>query len=196
MPRKFQSGAFLFWSRHPGSYRKNDRMHAVVLPWMVLELCSVLALTQLGIRQSDWRRAGIMPTNLHIVVEYVTHAHCIVLVYFVGNKITTRSSFCGKRPHAWRLHGVNNPYFSSLARTPQGSVHTACPSPRASSMTSASPSMRPETATVSSPWVPNTNVQSLLCMTWWASWCWTKMTDIWQTMYWNHWLLKVQISIG
>ena len=41
-------------------------------PWLVLELSTVLALTQLGIRQSDWRRAGIRSTNLHIVVEYPT----------------------------------------------------------------------------------------------------------------------------
>ena len=41
----------------------------VVWPWLVLELSTVLALTQLGIRQSDWWRAGIRSTNLHIVVE-------------------------------------------------------------------------------------------------------------------------------
>ena len=34
-------------------------------------LCTVLALTQLGIRQTDWWRAGIRSTNLHIVVEFV-----------------------------------------------------------------------------------------------------------------------------
>ena len=33
--------------------------------------CSVLALTQLGIRQSDWWRAGIRSTNLLIVVEFL-----------------------------------------------------------------------------------------------------------------------------
>ena len=34
----------------------------------------VLALTQLGIWQSDWWRAGITSTNLHIVVEFwITH---------------------------------------------------------------------------------------------------------------------------
>ena len=27
---RFQSDAFLFWSRDPGSYRKNDRKHAVI----------------------------------------------------------------------------------------------------------------------------------------------------------------------
>ena len=69
-PRKFRSDAFLFWSRGPDSYRKNDRKRAVVWPWLVLQLSTVLALTQLGIRQSDWRRAGIRSTNLHIVVEY------------------------------------------------------------------------------------------------------------------------------
>ena len=37
--------------------------------WLVLELCTVLALSQLGIRQSDWWKAGIRSTNLHIVVE-------------------------------------------------------------------------------------------------------------------------------
>ena len=42
---------------------------AVVWLWLVLELSTVLALTQLGIRQSDWWRAGIRSTNLHIVVE-------------------------------------------------------------------------------------------------------------------------------
>ena len=68
-PRKFRSDAFLFWSRGPDSYRKNDRKRAVVWPWLVLQLSTVLALTQLGIRQSDWRRAGIRSTNLHIVVE-------------------------------------------------------------------------------------------------------------------------------
>ena len=70
-PRKFRSDAFLFWSRGPDSYRKNDRKRAVVWPWLVLQLSTVLALTQLGIRQSDWRRAGIRSTNLHIVVESV-----------------------------------------------------------------------------------------------------------------------------
>ena len=70
-PRKFRSDAFLFWSRGPDSYRKNDRKRAVVWPWLVLQLSTVLALTQLGIRQSDWRRAGIRSTNLHIVVECV-----------------------------------------------------------------------------------------------------------------------------
>ena len=69
-PRKFRSDAFLFWSRGPDSYRKNDWKHAVVWPWLVLQLSMVLALTQLGIRQSDWRRAGIRSTNLHIVVEW------------------------------------------------------------------------------------------------------------------------------
>ena len=49
--------------------RKNDRKRAVVWPWLVLELSTVLALTQLGIRQSDWWRDGIRSTNLHIVVE-------------------------------------------------------------------------------------------------------------------------------
>ena len=68
-PRKFRSDAFLFWSRGPDSYRKNDRKRAVVWPWLVLQLSTVLALTQLGIRQSDWRRAGIRSTNFHIVVE-------------------------------------------------------------------------------------------------------------------------------
>ena len=62
---------FLFWSRGLDGYRKNDRKRAVVWPWLVLELSSVLALTQLGIRQSDWWRAGIRSTNLHIVVEYI-----------------------------------------------------------------------------------------------------------------------------
>ena len=68
-PRKFRSDAFLFWSCGPDGYRKNGRKRAVVWPWLVLELCKVLALTQLGIQQSDWWRAGIRSTNLHIVVK-------------------------------------------------------------------------------------------------------------------------------
>ena len=48
---------------------ENDRKRAVVRPWLVLKLSTVLALTQYGIRQSDWWRAGIRSTNLHIVVE-------------------------------------------------------------------------------------------------------------------------------
>ena len=63
-------GGFLLWSHGLDGYRKNDRKRAVVWPWLVLELSTVLALTQLGIRQSDWWRAGIRSTNLHIVVEY------------------------------------------------------------------------------------------------------------------------------
>ena len=55
----------MFWSRVPDGYRKNDRKRAVVWPWLVLELSTVLALTQLGIRQPDWWRAGIRSTNLH-----------------------------------------------------------------------------------------------------------------------------------
>ena len=69
---EFRSDAILFWSRGPDGYRKNDRKRAVVLPWLVLELSTVLALTQLGIRQSGWWRAGIRSTNLHIVVEQAT----------------------------------------------------------------------------------------------------------------------------
>ena len=60
---------FLFWSRDADGYRKDDRKCAVVWPWLVLELCTVLALTQLRIWQSDWQRVGIRSTNLHIVVE-------------------------------------------------------------------------------------------------------------------------------
>ena len=41
--------------------------------WCTLQLSTVLALTQLGIRQSDWWRAGIRSTNLHIVVESSTN---------------------------------------------------------------------------------------------------------------------------
>ena len=48
-----------------------DRKRAVVWPWLMLELSTFLALTQLGIRQSDWWRAGIRSTNLHTVVEWV-----------------------------------------------------------------------------------------------------------------------------
>ena len=62
----------LFWSRVPDGYRKNDRKRAIVVwPWLVLELSTVLALTQLGIQQSDWWRAGIRSTNLHIVGECI-----------------------------------------------------------------------------------------------------------------------------
>ena len=70
---KISKRCVLFWSRGPDGYRKNDRKRAVVWPWLVLELSTVLALTQLGIRQSDWRRVGIRSTNLHIVVEYTTY---------------------------------------------------------------------------------------------------------------------------
>ena len=51
------------------------RLHTVQL---VLELSTVLALTQLGIRQSDWWRARIRSTNLHIVVECTINdkEHC------------------------------------------------------------------------------------------------------------------------
>ena len=66
-----RSDAFLFWSRDPDGYRKNDRKRAVVWLWLVLEPCTVLALTQLGIRQSDWWRVGIRSTNLHTVVENI-----------------------------------------------------------------------------------------------------------------------------
>ena len=69
----------LFWSRDPDGYRKNDRKRAVVWPWLVVELSTVLALTQLWIRQSDWRRAGIRSTNLHIVVEYTVQYNFNVL---------------------------------------------------------------------------------------------------------------------
>ena len=40
-----------------------------------------LALTQLGIRQSDWRRAGIRTANLHIVVEY------FISLNFIGGNL-------------------------------------------------------------------------------------------------------------
>ena len=69
---KISKRCVLFWSRGPDGYRKNDRKRAVVWPWLVLEVSTVLALTQLGIQQSDWRRVGIRSTNLHIVVEYAT----------------------------------------------------------------------------------------------------------------------------
>ena len=58
----------------PCCYRKNDQKRAVVWPWLVLKLCTVLALTQLGIWQSDWWRAGIRSTDLHIVLE------CIIII--------------------------------------------------------------------------------------------------------------------
>ena len=69
---KISKQCVLFWSRVPDGYRKNDQKRAVVWPWLVLELSTVLALTQLGIRQSDWWRAGIRSTNLHIVGEFST----------------------------------------------------------------------------------------------------------------------------
>ena len=75
---KISKRCVLFWSRGPDGYRKNDGKRAVVWPWLVLELSTVLALTQLGIRQSDWRRAGIRSTNLHIVVEWLIN-HCFGL---------------------------------------------------------------------------------------------------------------------
>ena len=61
----------------------------VVLPWLVLELCTVLALTQLGIRQSDWWRAGIWSTNLHIVVELVDWPYLFRLLWRVHCKWST-----------------------------------------------------------------------------------------------------------
>ena len=59
---KISKGCVLFWSCGPDGYRKNDRKRAIVWPWLVLELRTVLALTQWGIWQSDWRRAGISST--------------------------------------------------------------------------------------------------------------------------------------
>ena len=85
------------WSRGPDGYRKNDRKRAVVWPWLVLELCTVLALTQLGIRQSDWWRARIRSTNLHIVVEYVVRNNVLTWIalkpscYFGSGCTTTPS---------------------------------------------------------------------------------------------------------
>ena len=79
----------LFWSRGPDSYRKNDRKRAVVWPWLVLQL-TVLALTQLGIRQSDWRRAGIRSTNLHIVVEYVIYHWSLCWLVVFHASVTSR----------------------------------------------------------------------------------------------------------
>ena len=92
---------FLFWSRGPDGYRKNDRKREVVWPWLVLELCTVLALTQSGIRQSDWWRAGIRSTNLHIVVEYLS-TYCpwsfaFSRIFSTKKRIswTNRSRTCG-----------------------------------------------------------------------------------------------------
>ena len=81
--RKCGSDAFLSWSRNPDGYRNNDRMRAVVEPWFVLELCTVFALTQLGIRQSDWWRVGIRSTYLYIVVEYTVEV-CEWILNFIS----------------------------------------------------------------------------------------------------------------
>ena len=67
----------------PDGYRKNDRKRAVVWPWLVLEFSTVLELTQLGIRQSDWWRAGIRSTNLHIVVELPFYL-CVGLLFYLS----------------------------------------------------------------------------------------------------------------
>ena len=48
------------------------------------------ALTQLGIQQSDWWRAGIRSTNVQTVVEYYTHACPISL-----NIVNMASSMIG-----------------------------------------------------------------------------------------------------
>ena len=58
----------MFWSRGPELPEEWPEVCGS-LTWLVLELCTVLALTQLGIRQSDWWRAWIRSTNLHIMVE-------------------------------------------------------------------------------------------------------------------------------
>ena len=82
MPGRFRCDAFLFWSRGPDGNRKNDRKRAVVCPWLVLELCTVLPLTQLRIRQSDWWRAGIRSTNLHVAVESLA-VSCLSMLFVV-----------------------------------------------------------------------------------------------------------------
>ena len=94
---------FLFWSRVPDGYRKNDRKRAVVWPWLVLELSTVLALTQLGIRQSDWWRAGIRSTSLHIVVEFVINLWYCIRVPQNGQWINTNNSI----PDVSIVHIVN-----------------------------------------------------------------------------------------
>ena len=86
---KISKRCVLFWSRGPDGYRKNDRKRAVVWPWLVLELSTVLALTQVGIRQSDWRRAGIRSTNLHIVVEYCIATYVLSYKSYWGAHIVT-----------------------------------------------------------------------------------------------------------
>ena len=61
----------------------------VVWPWLVLELYTVLALTQLGVRQSDWWRTGLRSTNFHIVVEWqTTHWR------FLSSSMTTAGQVC------------------------------------------------------------------------------------------------------
>ena len=57
---------------------------------------TVLALTQLGIRQSDRWRAGIKSTNLHIVVEYETKVWN-GLVDGKNKQYTVQCVF----PHSW-----------------------------------------------------------------------------------------------
>ena len=112
-PRKFRSDAFLFWSRGPDSYRKNDRKRAVVWPWLVLQLSTVLALTQLGIRQSDWRRAGIRSTNLHIVVEYYATNFTCVLLFFSGPVNTVIRASCFVVVGTWSI-AVLQGYYTTI----------------------------------------------------------------------------------
>ena len=69
----------------PASIPEVCRLRTVQL---VLELCSVWALTWLGIRQSDWWRAGIRSTNLHIVVEFVLYGDKVALVVIFSTAST------------------------------------------------------------------------------------------------------------
>ena len=62
---------------------------AVVWPRLVLELCAVLALTQLGIRQFDWWGAGIRSIDLQVVVESVFNSgfwnrKCGMAIYYMS----------------------------------------------------------------------------------------------------------------
>ena len=98
---KISKRCVLFWSRGPDGYRKNDRKRAVVWPWLVLELSTVLALTQLGIRQSDWRRVGIRSTNLHIVVECKSMHEFVCIIKIPSWTVA----------HASAMMGVKSLYF-------------------------------------------------------------------------------------
>ena len=94
---KISKRCVLFWSRGPDGYRKNDRKRAVVWPWLVLVLGTVLTLTTLGIRQSDWRRGGIRSTYLHFVVEWYFMMKNTHLQFIENNHKPTPPIFLTRR---------------------------------------------------------------------------------------------------